>query len=1272
MSFRKAAFNIALPCASASRTSPGGDTRSRSAIVIFSVRPHSVADFLGLHPKPIAPLSVTIEVDLSRVLTPLHHIMDSPTAKPNGTGDSSRRKSGREIRRPDHFAEEEHVGSLLSIGSAKRKRASTANGADTKNDDDDDDLSEHDESDDDTEGSPDEEEMREKRTVRRKKGGGTEPGAKRAKTGNGANTTLAIRSANIQSKPVGKRAKTQKARARSSQINNEGLFAEVFGRGQSSDDAVNIWIKSMQKENVAAIRDLINFIFECIGCGQTVTSPDIEDIDNVPNKLGDILEEYAQSKTSEYPLISKARQYAEFRTVLVDFFTTLMQTLHSQGVLYDQPEIYDNIHVWIATMSGANYRPFRHTATVISLSLTSALCQVANELQQSIATTKTQVDTEKKKKGSNKSRLSTMNDSMKAEEKKLEAVDNILRDAFDTVYVHRYRDVDERIRVECVGALGQWLLSYRKMFLEGQYLRYLGWIMSDPHSPTRLEVVRVLKSLFKGTNNIPALRAFTDRFRSRMVEMGARDADLSVRAESIELLDRLRNAELLEPDDIDTIGRLIFDSEPRVRKAVAKFFVSNVEDLYIGCIEDWDKSEYKAALPSKVAGDEYQSPIQAWIKFKCIAQTLESYEASSQSEHGEDNPGTLRYDDWDSRYMLATQSIYPHLKELHEWESLAGYILYDHSSIPAETNGSQDMSQAVQGVYKIAAGEEIVLLDVLFFSVKMYLDSVLDQAKDKKGRTNAVKKVINEKRETAAHNLSTIIPQLLSRYGSTPQAARAVLRLEQLLDISLIDDVQGGEATHSSILEDVKEQFLSHSDPKVLAEASNALRAARAYEPSREAVDVLIHEVWADSSTTLQNLLRGKTVDTRGTLDRNVLGEVVNHCSRLANLASISDCSPVLEARFSSKKPRGKTLPQATLLDLLLALVRRGVPDEETTEAFVEKEDQLCSAVLTIISFYFRWKIVALRNAIVKNDTEGLSSNKIAHLVTQQTNFIDSISPVITAQEPLSQLRVSAITTVLDLYTLFATTKHTQPQDDDLDEDIAAHIRILPSRIPQNLMNAILHTHDKLSRSFARKTNRKLTFPSSDKTELKSKSRGREAEQTQEDIERPPEDSDDDDDNVDNSDADTSSDGQEVVGESKTAKKQAALVAERGLCEITSKIVLALLGGVVEDKEGVKERLEVNRTRLGKSYGQVVAYLDRGMGAKGKGRKKQQKTPLKKVLQAQEMELPDDEIEEDEDEVEAEEGGGELEDDEIEDVAEDEVVGEGTVAAEVDDEILGD
>ena len=1203
--------------------------------------------------------------------------MDAATATQNGTQDESRRKSGRAIRRPDIFAEEEHQGSILSNGSAKRKRTSTSKKADAEDDDNDD--SEETEDDDESESEPDEEETKERRRAQKRKTATSKPAAKRAKTAN-SSATLAIRSANIPSRPATKGAKTQKARARPSQVNKEGLFAEVFGRGQSGEAAATTWISSLRKDSVVAIRDLVNFVLECIGCEQKVASADIEDIDNVTNKLGDILEEYAQDKAAEYPLISKARQYAEFKTVLVDFFSAVIKRLHSDSILYDQPEIIDNINVWVGTMSGASYRPFRHTATVVALSVGTALCEVAKEVQDSMATTKTQLDAEKKKKSVNKGRVGTMQESMKAEEKKLEAIDGYLRDLFDVVYVHRYRDVEEKIRVECVAALGNWIILYRKMFLEGQYLRYLGWIMSDPHSPTRLEVIRQLKALFKQQRNIPALRAFTDRFRSRMVEMGARDADVSVRAESIELLDRLRNAELLEPDDIDTIGRLIFDTEIRVRKAVAKFFVANIEDLYKSSTEDFDQEEYNNALPEFDEGGDMMSPNQAWIRFKCLAQTLGSYDKDSASEYGGHQHGSVGADDSDTRYMLATQAIFPHMPELGSWESLAGYLLYDHSSISQSASDS-DINASVQAAYKLGTGEEVVLLDVLYLSVKLTLASILglQSSARKGGRTNATRDEVKKKQETAAHNLSTIIPQLLNRYGSTPQAATSILRLEQLLDVDLINDLANGEggSSYSSLLEDINKQFTSHSDRKVLAEASKALRTARGYEQSKEAAEQKVQEIWDDASATLFGLLKGKNVETRGTLERTVLRQVVDTVVRCASLASVGDCSEILEAKVGGKKGKGKAGAPETLLDLMMALMGRGVPDEETTDAFKGMEDQLCVAVITVLSFYFRWKIVGLKNAIEKGETRYLTGNALVTLAERRSAFVEAITPIISARLPLDPVRVQSLLTTMDLFTLFATVKNFRPQKGELDDDIKTNLQGLTAQFDNTLWAEVMTTLERMEKALARKTNRKIELPSEKAKKQNRKGTVEREEETQEEIEKPPEDSDDEDNDSD--DEDEVDDGDEGVEGGKEAKKQAALLAEQSLCEMGSKIVLAVIAGVVPegDKKVVRERLQVNRGKLGKSYMQVIAYLDE---KKEKGKKKggeKMRTPTKKVKEVvpQPMEVEGDEIEDEEveqqpeDDIEDDEGEHGNESDRDDDHG---VNGDGEVEEDIVDDPMGD
>lgn len=48
-----------------------------------------------------------------------------------------------------------------------------------------------------------------------------------------------------------------------------------------------------------------------------------------------------------------------------------------------------------------------------------------------------------------------------------------------SVFVHRYRDADAGIRADCVREMGIWLKRHPAHFLEGNYLRYVGWVLSD-------------------------------------------------------------------------------------------------------------------------------------------------------------------------------------------------------------------------------------------------------------------------------------------------------------------------------------------------------------------------------------------------------------------------------------------------------------------------------------------------------------------------------------------------------------------------------------------------------------------------------------------------------------------------------------------------------------------------------------------------------------------------------------------------------------------------
>lgn len=60
---------------------------------------------------------------------------------------------------------------------------------------------------------------------------------------------------------------------------------------------------------------------------------------------------------------------------------------------------------------------------------------------------------------------------------------------FWRLFVHRYRDIDNDIRMSCIQSLGIWILSYPSLFLQDLYLKYLGWTLNDKVSSFSLSLL---------------------------------------------------------------------------------------------------------------------------------------------------------------------------------------------------------------------------------------------------------------------------------------------------------------------------------------------------------------------------------------------------------------------------------------------------------------------------------------------------------------------------------------------------------------------------------------------------------------------------------------------------------------------------------------------------------------------------------------------------------------------------------------------------------------
>ncbi|KAH9813994.1 hypothetical protein DFH28DRAFT_895666 [Melampsora americana] len=205
---------------------------------------------------------------------------------------------------------------------------------------------------------------------------------------------------------------------------------------------------SNEDARAEGIAVLINCILRCCGCNNSIDKDEALDLDAVPERLDDIQEEFKKCA----------------------FFITI-KLLHDFTII-------------LVSMTTSSLRSIRHTSTFICLfglmsSFIEILIQVSDELNQ----LKKKVSDLKNKNHNNRSgtdeRLIEWEKRKSLVSDQKESLENHLNDFFDGVFVHRYRDSDPKIRVECIQALGQWMNQLPDHFLGGHYLRYLGWVLTD-------------------------------------------------------------------------------------------------------------------------------------------------------------------------------------------------------------------------------------------------------------------------------------------------------------------------------------------------------------------------------------------------------------------------------------------------------------------------------------------------------------------------------------------------------------------------------------------------------------------------------------------------------------------------------------------------------------------------------------------------------------------------------------------------------------------------
>lgn len=307
----------------------------------------------------------------------------------------------------------------------------------------------------------------------------------------------------------------------------------------------------------------------------------------------------------------------------------------------------------------------------------------------------------------------------------------------ESVFVHRYRDLDPHIRSECVLALGRWFKKYPAHFLDGQYLRYVGWLLSDGAAPVRLEAVRALAEAYARAEHIGSLTHFTERFKPRLVEMARRDVELPVRVAVVQVLGAIDGHGLLDDEQREELCLLVFDGEAKVRRAVSGFvrgvWEDALEERLLGRkASDQEKGRAGAKVLGTLLVKWGKGLDRAHADAESGAEDAEG-ETESQSSLGAGagaadrvrEPALLVGVEREGRIALAVEALWDEIDPIGDWEALLELLLLDHSAAEeAPTTGrrrkkaqaSQDT--VVDEAWRLEEVEESVLLQVLVSALR--------------------------------------------------------------------------------------------------------------------------------------------------------------------------------------------------------------------------------------------------------------------------------------------------------------------------------------------------------------------------------------------------------------------------------------------------------------------------------------------------------------------------------------------------------------------------
>lgn len=566
------------------------------------------------------------------------------------------------------------------------------------------------------------------------------------------------------------------------------LYVALSNTEAAVSDLALEWVEQYMEDaesNLSgAITHLFNLVLRCCGCLHLAQEHDMINSESAAATVADIAEFFGRQRYHEYPFISKNKALRFFRTNVVEFFEHIVSISHEKGCLYKENDSEDSslaspmmiaVLAWLGALSGSSVRPFRFVSTVLLLAIQSQICEQAVSLSISL---------EKQRRQLNNANNNKTKRNQKAQQKKIEIITETIEsfkfqhetlleyldDIFLSVFIHRYRDVDSSIRIECLLSLGHLMTTYEAIYFQAKYLRYFGWLLSDPTDSVREETVIIIQKLYKHTSSSAetmgiGFRKFTDRFKKQFISMVWREKHMGIKVHLFGIYNELLKMGFLDECDIHDIGLFGFFlaespliSSDRAKKEWSKF----AENVCVSKSKA-DMEKFKMFLSTHVSdqfGDEDgKLKVSTTLQYKAFVEFLKASYSTYIRLKRPMVSVNLTLPSLDVLISDLFKSLYSLHHFQNTWNTLLRLFLCDFSSVNfnAENEDRDEYDDVQESILKERMDfsndtDKLIILSLLYGSISSLLTRKPTRRQDVQDESDDIHTVL----PTLASSLSEV------------------------------------------------------------------------------------------------------------------------------------------------------------------------------------------------------------------------------------------------------------------------------------------------------------------------------------------------------------------------------------------------------------------------------------------------------------------------------------------------------------------------------------